>query len=89
VNVINLLEPVVEQMLEEQWGQLGVTCSCELCKIDCLALTLNALPPRYVTNQRGQTIQRAKLMEEQVHADILRELARAALIVSQKPSHDR
>jgi competence protein ComFB len=80
---------VIEKLMEEQWGQLGMSCSCELCKNDVMALTLNALPACYVTNQRGQSIQRAKLMVEQTHADILRELARAAVVVAQNPSHDR
>jgi competence protein ComFB len=88
MKVINLMESVVEMVLEKQIDFLQMNCTCDQCKNDVLALALNALPTRYVSTMRGHTIQRAKLMDEQTLADVLREISKAAVIVSAKPSHD-
>ncbi|TCP52421.1 competence protein ComFB [Tumebacillus sp. BK434] len=87
MKVTNLMEQIVEEVLDEQWHYLNVSCPCELCKNDILAVTLNALPPRYVAHDRGRVIVQARMMQEQMKADVLREIARAAGIVSTKPSH--
>lgn len=87
MKVLNLMESVVSEVLDVQMNHLQMNCTCEQCKNDVLAIALNALPTRYVSSTRGQTIQRAKLMDEQTLADVLREISKAASIVSNKPSH--
>ncbi|HEU4964523.1 MAG TPA: late competence development ComFB family protein [Bacilli bacterium] len=88
MGVVNYMERVVEDVLEQQWEHLHLKCSCEVCKNDILALTLNRVPTRYVSNDKGRLIVQATMMEEQLLADVLREIARAVLVVSEKPSHE-
>lgn len=88
MKVLNLMESVVSEVLDAQMNHLQMNCTCEQCKNDVFAITLNMLPTRYVSSTRGQTIQRAKLMDEQTLADILREISKAATIVSNNPSHN-
>lgn len=87
MKVINLMERIVEEVLEEQWRHLHMPCACELCKNDVMALSLNALPTRYVSNDKGRMIVSARMMDEQYQADVLREISRAAVVVASKPSH--
>lgn len=87
MEVRNLMEQLVVEVLEKQGASLHIPCDCSVCKNDILALTLNALPTRYVAHERGQTIQRALFLDEQVKADVLRELARSVSIVAANPSH--
>ncbi|MBL0388772.1 late competence development ComFB family protein [Tumebacillus sp. ITR2] len=87
MKVVNLMERVVEAALEQQWKHLRMPCDCEICKNDVLALTLNALPTRYVSNDRGRMIVQARMMDEQYQADVLREMSLASEVVAKKPSH--
>ncbi|KEO82028.1 late competence development ComFB family protein [Tumebacillus flagellatus] len=87
MKVINLMEQIVEDVLVEHWNNLRLPCDCEICKNDVLALALNALPTRYVSNDKGRMIVQARMMNEQYQADVLRELSRAACVVAVKPSH--
>ncbi|MFD2171480.1 late competence development ComFB family protein [Tumebacillus lipolyticus] len=88
MKVTNLMEQIVEDVMEEHWKNLKIECTCQLCKNDILAVTLNALSPRYVAHDKGRVIVKARMMDEQMQADVLREIARAANIVSAKPSHE-
>lgn len=85
--VTNMMEDYVSDILEDYWEKLPLGCDCMTCKTDVLALTLNALPTRYVANEKGRMYVKVRFMDEQNHADVLRELTRAAIIVASKPSH--
>jgi competence protein ComFB len=87
MGVTNYMERVVSDVLEQHWEHLNMPCCCEICKNDILALTLNRVPARYVSNEKGRLIVQATMMEEQLVADVLREIARAAAIVGANPSH--
>lgn len=88
MKAINMMERFVEDVLNSNWKDLKVSCACDMCKADVYALTLNALPARYVVSNKGQMFTRVKFMEDQFHTDILRELARAAKIVAERPLHE-
>jgi competence protein ComFB len=88
MGVKNVMEQVVMNVMRRQWENLNMPCSCSVCQDDVLALTLNAIPPRYASNDKGRLIIKVNMMEEQMIADVLRELARASRIVSRKPSHN-
>lgn len=88
MGVVNYMERVVEEVLTQQWGQMNLTCTCGICKNDVLALALNRLPTRYIANDKGRMIMQATMMDEQLLADVLREIAKAAAVVSAKPSHE-
>ena len=87
MRVVNLMERITMDVLEEHWQNVKMPCHCDICKNDVLALALNMLPTRYVTNDKGRLIVQLRLSDEQSCADILREIAKAAIIVGAKPSH--
>ncbi|MGB8955945.1 MAG: late competence development ComFB family protein [Tumebacillaceae bacterium] len=87
MRVVNLMERITAEVLDEQWPNINVPCHCDVCKNDVLALALNMLPTRYVTNDKGRLIVQLRMSEEQASADILREIAKAGIIVGAKPSH--
>lgn len=87
MRVVNLMERITSEVLDEHWPKLNVPCHCDVCKNDVLALALNMLPTRYVTNEKGRMLVQLRMSDEQSCADILREIAKAGLIVAAKPSH--
>ena len=87
MRVENLMERIIAEMLDEQWSNINMPCHCDVCKTDVLALALNMLPARYVTKDMGRMIVLLRMSEEQACADILREIAKAGIIVGAKPSH--
>lgn len=50
MDVHNVMEDAVEDLLNQHWGQLLISCHCDECKNDVLALSLNRLKPHYVRN---------------------------------------
>jgi len=62
-------------------------CTCEKCKLDIVAITLNNLPPKYVVSEKGEVFTKIKEMEAQFDVDIIKELTRAIEMVSKNPRH--
>lgn len=85
--VFNMMEILAKELLDRHWDDLGMPCSCATCRNDVLALLLNALPPRYVSTEKGQIFVKAAALNEQFRVDLLQELYRAARAVAARPSH--
>lgn len=85
--VYNVTEHLAKDMLEEQEVRSLLTCSCDMCKDDILAIALNNLTARYVSTDQGRVFVKANYMQTQLQSDILRELTRAAIQVGSKPRH--
>ncbi len=83
----NYLEVVVRQALKDYLNKNVISCNCELCQADIMALALNRLPARYFVSLRGEFITK---LETQSFADqdcIRANVAHAAQQISAKPSH--
>lgn len=63
-------------------------CTCDRCKLDVIALALNAVPSKYVVTDKGELFGRANLMTNQSDADIIKEVTKAIDIVRNSPRHD-
>lgn len=63
-------------------------CTCDRCKLDVIALVLNAVPSKYVVTDKGELFGRANLMTNQSDAEIIKEVTRAIDIVRESPRHD-
>jgi competence protein ComFB len=87
MDVHNVMEDAVEDLLNQHWGQLLISCHCDECKNDVLALSLNRLKPHYVRNQTGRAYTKADLMTEQAKATILTAIVESAKVVSAYPHH--
>ena len=81
--LINLMEGFVESRIDEVMHKFNC-CSCEKCRQDVLAMTLNKLPPYYVLeddiNIRDQK-------EKERAADVAAALVKAVLAVKANPNH--
>lgn len=85
--VHNVMEDLIWEGIEESIDTLGV-CSCPVCRRDLLTMTLNKVPPKYVTTEKGKTIAKAQSQasrDEKIK--LLTELAYCAELVKKKPRH--
>jgi len=87
VKLKNLNEELINNVLKDLIGRLDF-CSCERCRLDILALSLNQLPPRYVVTGKGDSYSRAEMLELQKGVDILSMVVSAIKTVQSKPRHD-
>ncbi len=53
-NLKNIIEDMVNKELDIIYQRLVDVCKCNQCKIDVIALTLNKIPPQYITGNRGK-----------------------------------
>ncbi|MBO8171762.1 MAG: late competence development ComFB family protein [Bacillaceae bacterium] len=88
MKAVNMMESFVHDVIERNWEDLNMPCSCDVCKSDVFALTLNALPPRYAVTHRGDLYTRIQFLKEQFYTDVVREIVNAARVVAEKPLHD-
>ncbi|RCK78865.1 MAG: hypothetical protein OZSIB_1015 [Candidatus Ozemobacter sibiricus] len=87
IQMINKMESVVKSVVENYLHDHPDICSCERCTLDMIALTLNALPPRYVVTTLGEVVTSVDLQGIQSTADIMMALMRSIEIVKKKPRH--
>ena len=78
--VMDLLDPVLESLN---------ACSCENCTLDILAIALNSLPSKYVVTKKGELYTKISNLQNQFDVDIIAAIAKASVIVSRNPRHDR
>lgn len=88
MKVINIMEQLVENYIKSYWPSLKMPCACEICENDVMAMTLNSLPPRYVSKEAGRVFVKIQYTKEQYQADIIRELTMASEKVAANPSHE-
>ncbi|WP_100332412.1 late competence development ComFB family protein [Bacillus xiapuensis] len=82
--VKNVMEDIVKEVIEEHLDHLHLSCRCERCLDDVLALSLNHLPAKYVVNDsRSPYIKAMYMVHTQEHANILTTITRASAKVSQ------
>jgi competence protein ComFB len=82
---VNLVKLIAEEMLASVMKKLEIEDTQEN-REDILALTLNALPTKYVTTDGGkQYAQLVEVYRIQYEADVLSNLTRAGLKVKAKP----
>lgn len=62
-------------------------CTCEKCKLDIVAISLNNLPPQYVVTEKGELYKRVNNMNIQFEIDITREVIKSIEKVNKKPRH--
>jgi competence protein ComFB len=88
VALYNVTEALVRMMLEDAYLHKGrLACECEQCIDDIMAIALNRLPSRYVSTDEGMMYAKAQYFDPQLQSDVIRELALASSIDSQKPRH--
>ena len=84
----NLMEDLVMQNLDIVMAAEG-GCTCDACKSDVVAYTLNHLKPHYVATRQGRLMVKLKSCELQSRADVVAAISEAAVMVSKTPRHGR
>lgn len=81
----NYMETVVDHLLPTV---LASICTCERCQEDIKAIALNGLKPLYVVTDKGEVYTKVNEFVIQFRTDAISQLAKAAEIVVNNPSHD-
>lgn len=82
----NVMEEVVHEVLIRYKDQLHLTCQCEHCMNDIMAIALNELPPRYIVNQDYVPyVRAAHVADRQGATNIILIVTKAAAFVSKSP----
>ena len=84
----NMMEDIVMQNLDIVMAAEG-GCTCDACKSDVVAYTLNNLAPHYVATRQGRLMVKLKSCELQSRADVVAAISEAAVMVSKTPRHGR
>ncbi|WP_060205384.1 late competence development ComFB family protein [Sporosarcina koreensis] len=84
--VYNVMEEVVQAVLQQYEKELHLTCNCDRCKDDIMAIALNEIKPRYIVNSElSPFIRAAHVADRQGATNILSTVVKAARIVSASP----
>nr|WP_191560056.1 late competence development ComFB family protein [Metabacillus idriensis] len=83
--VVNAMERIMIDLLDEYKSALQMNCTCDECLNDVLALVLNRIQPRYVTNQNKVAYVKAEFVDKQQMTTLIVKLAECAKIVSDMP----
>ena len=85
--LINYTENAVHQALHDFLRENTISCSCEQCKADIMALALNRLPAHYYVSKLGEIMTQWESQSTTDKARIMADVIRAAQQVSASPSH--
>lgn len=82
----NVMEDLVRVEIEENIDTLGI-CPCPICRKDLMTLTLNNVPPKYVSTEKGALISTVTSRSREERIKILAEVAHYAEMVRSRPRH--
>ncbi len=88
MELINLMEEEVMRIIDKILKDRNDICTCDRCKMDIAAITLNNIKPKYVVTERGKLFARVDMLNYQYDADITMEVMKALKIVGEKPRHE-
>ena len=82
----NIMETLVIDEVNRCINNLDM-CTCPTCRNDLIALTLNALPPKYVNTEKGAALSKVQRLSVDFQAQVITGIASAAEIVKKYPRH--
>jgi competence protein ComFB len=85
--LVNLSELLTKELLPSVMERMEM-CTCPMCTTNVLALTLNALPPKYVTSDEGKQYTQLEVYKSQYELDVLAAMTKACLRVKSSPRHE-
>lgn len=84
----NLMEEEVKRVVERLLKNRDDICTCDRCKLDIIAITLNNIKPKYVVTEKGEVFARIDMLNYQYDADIAMEVMKAIKIVKENLNHE-
>ena len=89
------IDPVMKNYMEDIVDDLMLpilkstdNCVCERCMCDIKAITLNAMPAKYVVTKSGKFYAKLQSLQNQFEVDIIAQITKAAAIVKKHPRHE-
>ncbi len=87
--VKNYMEDVVYDLVNKLWKEDDIViCRCDKCKKDVIALSLNAVKPKYFSSNEGKIWAKIICQDPQKITDVMSAVAEAIDIVSKNKRHD-
>ena len=83
----NIMEDEILNIINEILSNRKDICTCDRCKLDIAALTLNKLKPIYVVTGKGELYAKTDMMNNQFDVDIIKEVTKSVEIVNTNPHH--
>lgn len=84
----NLTEELVKDVLERMLAHnKDDICTCEKCRGDMMAITLNEIPSKYVSTTKGEAYAKLDEMNVQYRADVVTVMSKAMKKVAENPQH--
>ncbi|MGV8906287.1 MAG: late competence development ComFB family protein [Acetobacterium sp.] len=83
----NYMEEVVDEILPAFISTYSNVCTCENCLEDMKAMALNHLTPCYIVTKKGLLFTKVNEMAPQFKTDVIKELTKAMVSVTNKPRH--
>lgn len=85
---INVAESVVKEKVLEYMKRFNM-CTCDRCVMDTIALALTYLPAKYIVAHKSTTFSMTNFYSTKYHIQIISQLTKACMVVSQHPHHHR
>ena len=86
LKISNVMEVVVMEKLSADIDALNMSCTCDRCLADVIAISLNQLPPTYIVNRALEPIIRASQEADQHESTkVLASISYAAKMVNDSP----
>ncbi|MCI1872473.1 MAG: late competence development ComFB family protein [Clostridium sp.] len=81
------MEEIVDRLLPKVLENYDDICKCPKCIDDIKAITLNNLPSKYISTEKGLLYVKLNELSDKFNTNIVKEIALAIDIVSKNPSH--
>ena len=87
--LVNVTEEIVSGLVSFllHGTEYQTFCHCKQCEMDIIAITLNALPAKYVATEKSRNEAFLKLNTPEMIEIINRQIIRAIHIVGKNPNH--
>ncbi|PRX19646.1 competence protein ComFB [Orenia metallireducens] len=79
-----ILEKIADLLESDEFSNI---CICEHCLLDIASYTLNQIPAKYVTSDRGNVLARLADFEEQAQIDLDLVVIKSIKKVAKNPYH--
>lgn len=86
----NVMEEIVPTLIHVMMysPEYQTYCHCDQCLTDIIALTLNSLPPRYVTNDQTRDMIINLYKKDYMKKSLYKHIINSIHIVGKNPNHN-
>jgi competence protein ComFB len=84
--MVNIMEGIIKERLDHLLNNFDC-CKCPVCREDMLALTLNSVPTKYVTSQKGELFGRTETLNQSMSLNLDITIVKAIQQVHRLPNH--